>query len=243
MAKILRANKPILGIGEGGYAFFGQVPDFIGQPAQICVELQNPLPVPRTVTLAYAVADFGAGIPFTLVATQSFTLPPNSLAKYCVPWTPAPGGTLHRCIQVTLKQPNYEDDRSQRNITLVRPLPGGFDGLRVPATIVNPDGISHTLQLEITPPGIDPGWMVDVQTFTGGVIPSTIGPGETLHILIGLTPRPTAMGGAIAQSLPDPRTGDGSGAQVNVLFDGASVGGFTVELDQSVTVNLPIVRR
>ena len=32
VAKILAGNKPILGIGEGGYAFFGQVPDFIGWP-------------------------------------------------------------------------------------------------------------------------------------------------------------------------------------------------------------------
>jgi hypothetical protein len=218
-------------------------PPVVGQPAQICIELQNPLPVPRTVTVEFAVADFGAGIPFTPVTTQSFTLPPNSIAKYCVPWTPAPGGTLHRCIQVTLKQPNYPDDRSQRNITLVRPLPGGFTTLRVPAIIQNPDGISHTLQLQITPLGIDPGWAVDVRTVTGGVIPPTIGPGETLRILIGLTPRPTGMSGAVAASPPDPRIGDGSSAQVNVLFDGASVGGFTVEFGQPVVVNLPIVRR
>jgi hypothetical protein len=218
-------------------------PPVVGQPAQICVELQNPLPVPRTVTLEYAVADFGAGIPFTPVATQSFTLPPNSIAKYCVPWTPAPGGTLHRCIQVTLKQPNYPDDRSQRNITVVRPLRGGFATLQVPAVIKNPDGITHTLQLQTTLLGIDPTWKLDIKTETGELLPAVIGPGQTLKILIGLTPRPEAMGGAVAESLPDPRTGDGSSAQVNVLFDGASVGGFSVEFGQPVGVNLPIVRR
>ncbi len=220
-------------------------PPVVGQPAQICVELQNPLPVARTVTLEFAVADFGAGIPFTPVTTQSFTLPPNSIATYCVPWTPAPGGTLHRCIQVTLKQPNYSDDRSQHNITLVRPLPGGFTTLRVPAIIQNPDGITHTLQLQTTLLGIDPAWKLDIQTETGALLPAVqdIGPGQTLKILIGLTPRPGAMGGAVTESLPDPRTGDGSSAQVNVLFDGASVGGFSVEFGQPVVANLPIVRR
>ena len=161
-------------------------PPVAGQPAQICVELQNPLSEPRTVTLACAVADFGAGIPFTPVTTQSFTLPPNSLAKYCVPWTPAPGGTLHRCIQVTLKQPNYPDDRSQRNITLVRPLRGGFATLRVPAIIQNPDGITHTLQLQTTLLGIDPVWKLDIKTETGALLLAVqdIGPGQTLKILI-----------------------------------------------------------
>ena len=38
-------------------------PPVTGQPAQICVALQNPLSVTRTATLIYAVADFGAGIP------------------------------------------------------------------------------------------------------------------------------------------------------------------------------------
>lgn len=224
-------------------------PPVVGQPAQICVELQNPLPVPRTVTPAYAVADFGAGIPFTPVATQNFTLPPNSIAKYCVPWTPSPGGTLHRCIQVTLKQPNYLDDRSQRNVNVVRPLPGGFATLRVPAVIKNPDGISHTLQLQTILLGIDPAWVLDIKTETGGLLPAVIGPGQTLRILIGLllpaqeaaALRAQGLSGALATAADDPRTGDGSSVQVNVLFDGASVGGFTVEIGPPTSMKLPLV--
>ncbi len=53
-------------------------PPVVGQPSQICVQLQNPTATPRTVTLQYAVADFGAGIPFTTVGSQVVTLPPFS---------------------------------------------------------------------------------------------------------------------------------------------------------------------
>ncbi|BCX03012.1 MAG: hypothetical protein KatS3mg053_0950 [Candidatus Roseilinea sp.] len=218
-------------------------PAVAGQPAQICVELQNPLPFSRTVTLEYAVADFGAGIPFTPVATQTFTLPPNSIDKYCVPWTPAPGGTLHRCIRVTLKQPNYRDDHSQRNITIVRPLPGGFGQIRISARITNPDGISHTLQLQTNLLGFYPSWQPDLRLDDGRPLPSEIGPGQTLGILIGLLLPAQNMQAQNAEvaAANDPRVGDASSIQVNVLFDGASVGGFTVEFAPPAKVNMPIL--
>ena len=53
-------------------------PPVVGQPNTICVDLQNPLPVARTVTVVYSVADFGAGIPFVDVATKTFTIPANT---------------------------------------------------------------------------------------------------------------------------------------------------------------------
>ena len=64
-----------------------------GQAGQICVALQNPLGVSKTVNVEFDVADFGAGIGFTPVGTQTFVLPPTSFNNYCIPWTPAPGPT------------------------------------------------------------------------------------------------------------------------------------------------------
>ena len=84
-------------------------PPVVGQPGQICVELQNPRDTPRIVTVEYAVADFGAGIPFTTVATKSFTLPPFSLAKYCADWTPSTTMTLHSLRSSRSASPSAQD--------------------------------------------------------------------------------------------------------------------------------------
>lgn len=220
-------------------------PPVTGQPAQICAQVQNPMPFPRTVTLAYAVADFGAGIPFTTVATQTVTLPANSFNNYCVNWTPAAGGTLHRCILVTLKQDGYIDDHSQRNINVVRPLRGQVHTLKVPAKIMNPDGITHTLKLLVNTIGIDPGWPVQITMGDGSVMPQEIGPGQTLGILIGLLlpANMQAQGAEAVNAASDPRVGDESSVQVNVLMDGVSAGGFTVQFGAPNTVNIPLVNR
>ena len=37
----------------------------------------------------------------------------------CVPWTPEPGGTLHRCLRVQIHQDGYQDVFSQRNVDLI----------------------------------------------------------------------------------------------------------------------------
>ena len=42
-------------------------PPVLGQSGQICADLQNPMPFPRTVNLEFSVAAFGAGIGFTPV--------------------------------------------------------------------------------------------------------------------------------------------------------------------------------
>ncbi|MEZ4617123.1 MAG: hypothetical protein R2867_16670 [Caldilineaceae bacterium] len=99
------------------------IPDplVVGQPGQICVQLNNPMPFTRVVSVDFAVADFGAGISFTPVGNlNNITLPANSLANYCISWTPTASNNLHRCIQVTLRQEGFMDQRSQRNIDLVR---------------------------------------------------------------------------------------------------------------------------
>ena len=63
-------------------------PPISGTVNLACIELQNPLGFTRTVTVTFSEAVFGAGIPFTPIhPTQTFTLPPNSLQKYCVNWT------------------------------------------------------------------------------------------------------------------------------------------------------------
>jgi hypothetical protein len=119
-------------------------PPLVGQPAQVCVELVNPTPVDQTVDVTFAWADFGAGIGFTDIQTvNGSVIPAHGKLIICIPWTPAPGGTLHRCLRVQIHQEGYHDVFSQRNVDLVRfPLgiiqvPGGLFDLP-PFVLHNP---------------------------------------------------------------------------------------------------------
>ncbi len=217
------------------------IPDplVLGQPRQICVELQNPLGVARTVTLDYAVADFGAGIPFTTVATRTATLPPNSNAKYCVNWTPTPSNNLHRCILVTLKQAGYRDLRSQRNIDIVRARPQVLEQLNIPFKVGNPDLVRHNLVISPTIFGLDPFWVPQIVTDEGDSPPDVIEPGQILDLRLRFAPR-VAL--AAANAPQEYRFGDVSRVDVGVLLDGEAIGGFTVELE-TARLYMPLVLR
>lgn len=209
-------------------------PPVVGQPAQICVELQNPLNVAKTVTVEFAVADFGAGIGFTPVGTQNFTLPPNSLNTYCINWTPTAGGTLHRCILVTLKQPGYQDMRSQRNVNLVGLLPGQLPELDIPLLVRNPDGVPHKLELVPTLYGIKPFWTVALVRENGDPPPEILGANQQLNLRLRCRPQSLQ---ALANSNPaqtppaDYGFGDESRVDVAVLLDGLEIGGVSVVLE------------
>ena len=71
--KIKSANKPILGLGEGGYAFFGRLPLFIGWP--------QGWHGPQNVTTAAATAPIGFFAPPASPVTV-YTAPHNSVGIY-----------------------------------------------------------------------------------------------------------------------------------------------------------------
>jgi uncharacterized repeat protein (TIGR01451 family) len=223
---------------EREISFIPEVP-VAGVPGQICVALQNPLGVPKTITLTVQVADFGAGVGFTPVGTQVFTLPPHSFNKYCINWTPAASGTLHRCILVTLEQPGYRDMHSQRNVDIRRRPPLSLIDFPIPFIIGNTDLVSHTVELVPTIYGLDPNWDIRFLTPGGDPAPDAIDPNTTINlemILIGLQ-KPSALSAASDQVF-----GDVQQIQVSVRFDGVEVGGFTVQFDP-YRVYLPLIIR
>jgi uncharacterized repeat protein (TIGR01451 family) len=224
---------------EREISFVPEVP-VAGVPGQICVELQNPLDVSQTITLTAQVADFGAGVGFTPVGTQSFTLPPHSFNKYCINWTPAASGTLHRCVLITLQQSNYREMHSQRNVDIQRRSLSTLTTLPVSFVIGNSDLVSHTLELVPTLYGIDPGWRVGFFTPGGDPAPGVINANSTVNlnmILIGLL----QTNGSMAASA-DTSFGDVQQIQVSVRFDGVEVSGFTVQFDPYL-VYLPLIIR
>jgi len=217
-------------------------PPIAGLPNNYCIELQNPLGFTRTVTLIYEVADFGAGIWFTPIATETVELPPNSIDDYCVNWIPATGGTLHRCLRIVLQQPGYEDQTSQRNVDIQRiPLPQ-FDLSDVIAIIRNPDPLPHVLEVRPTLFGIGPAWQLLLQDGGGNPLPGMLGPNESVEVHLGFAPVLNAAN-AIQQD-PQSHFGDESRVEIEVFLDGASVGGFSAVYAPPLThIYLPLVLR
>jgi uncharacterized repeat protein (TIGR01451 family) len=205
-------------------------PPVAGSPGQLCIELNNPLDVARTVTVEFNAADFGAGMGFTPVGAQTFILPPHTFNRYCIPWTPSSSGTLHRCILVVLKQAGYQDMHSQRNVAIARtnPVGSGFTPFMTRVTIGNPDLVEHTLGFDMTTAGLDPYWAPRIVDGLGSPAPTTILPGQNLTLYLRLTP-------ALLTNTPLPVAsylfGDTSLVSVGVQFDGVIIGGFTVQLE------------
>jgi uncharacterized repeat protein (TIGR01451 family) len=215
---------------------FNPDPPMVGQPTQYCIQLQNPLGYTRSVTLDYAIADFGAGISFTSVSTQTINLPPYSIANYCITWWPSNSGTLHRCALVTLHQDGYLDETSQRNVDLVNVQPSGLGQLDIPFIVGNPDLVTHTLTIEPVMFGIDPFWHVQVLPDP----PPDLRPSETMLLHLGFMGNPTS--GLNATTPPFTLYGDSPRVEVSILMDGVLVGGFTVEFASSV-IFLPVITR
>jgi len=124
-------------------------PVIVGQPAQLCVTLLNPTGVTQTVDVTFAYADFGAGINFTNIQTvPNVAIPPNGSTTVCITWTPAPGGTLHRCVRVQLHRDGYQDVYTQRNLDLIYALP--VEPVDLPPFLIhNPRPVSGTIVLVV----------------------------------------------------------------------------------------------
>ena len=211
-------------------------PPVVGASGQICVELTNPTANIKQVKIQYSVADFGAGIGFAPLALETFNLPPHSFGRYCTNWTPAPGGTLHKCILVTLQQNGFHDMTSQRNVDITRQTVTSLANFSMPFNVGSPDGLPHKLTFEITPVGIDPYWEAHILP-----LPTLVSPGTELPFTLTFTP---ALGIGSVGSTPPPTFQYGSISQVEVtiLLDGVAAGGFTVQID-TPHLYMPLISR
>jgi uncharacterized repeat protein (TIGR01451 family) len=220
-------------------------PPAVGVPGQVCIRLVNPLPDPHSVTVDFSVADFGAGIGFVHAATAIFDLPATSVTNNCTPWTPAPGGTLHRCVLATLHQDLYQDQTSQHNIDVVRPS-SSPSGLTIPFSIGNPDLVSHELQLVPRLVGINKLWTPIIEPLGGtGTIPSILAGGGRLNLQVRFsTPVMASQGFSVTNppALLDFTAGERHSVEVTVLLDGVSTGGFTVQVEP-FPIYLPMLRK
>jgi uncharacterized repeat protein (TIGR01451 family) len=218
-------------------------PPVAGSPGHVCIQLQNPLAVSKTVTIHFSEADFGAGIPFTPIASLTdLVLPPHSLDSYCADWTPVESGTTHRCIMATLEQSGALDQNSQRNIDIIHPTSSDLGSLQIPFFVRNPGGADRELDFDINLVGINPYWTPFIQTPLGKLPPSFL-PADTQvelvltfqHLVVEISP--------LAPEYPEfYQYGSYSSVEVTELLDGIPEGGFTVRLDP-LHIYLPLIVR
>lgn len=132
-----------------------------GVPTKLCVTIVNSSNQPQTVEVEFALAAFGIGLDFTPIPAAGnpryVTVPANGSTKVCIVWMPTVSDAGHRCIQVTIRQPGFDDLRSQKNLDIVEPLrPGHFDRLVFPVS--NP--LSQVVDIEMRVFNNCPGWTV-----------------------------------------------------------------------------------
>jgi hypothetical protein len=230
---------------------FREEPLRAGVPNSICIELHNPLPITKVVTLTYQVANYGAGIGFTTVpgGVITVTLPPNSRQRYCVSWTPSVPG--HYCVLVTVGYPGYRPTRVQRNVDVYR---NWRPDLTIPFVIRNPDLISHTLRFRPVLWGIDPNlyevvFQIPRPGGGGDPAPDVIGAGQQLQLQVAFRPRAFAtttslasLRSPLATQATNPIFGDVQRVDVAVEMDGKAVSGFSAVFEKSL-VFLPLIRK
>ena len=215
-------------------------PPISGTLNRICIELNNPFGYTRSVTVTFSEAVFGAGIPFTPIKpnppTYTFELPPYSLQKYCVPWLPIASASMHRCLLVTLSQPGFQDQHSQRNVDLVRRPPVNWNpgGVHIPFTVGNPNPYPGEVDLAGILIGLN-NWMPQFDPPPPYNLPGF----GTQNVMLHLAPM---MQHAPAAGNSEPSiAGDSARVDVTLLVNGEPSSGFSVDFAPPLSVYLPLI--
>jgi hypothetical protein len=96
-------------------------PPIADHPTEICAEVVNYDPDnPQSVTVEFAVANFGIGLPFTPLGRADVMVPAGGHAQGCIVWVPPTPD--HWCIEARLLRENVPYARSQRNVDVDEPL-------------------------------------------------------------------------------------------------------------------------
>jgi hypothetical protein len=210
--------------------------------------------VPRTVSVTFSVAAFGAGIGFTLVGSPaSVVLPANSISRHCIKWTSTPvsNGNLHRCIRVRISQPGFLDQVSQRNGDLRRLRLGSLAellALKIPCSLGNPERFPQELMVRVRlvrlrgsrgivdpePPAIE-----GVQPIIVPDPPAILGANEALTLTLGFVQTEAAADEVVA----DQGWRGATQVEVAVSLNGKPASGFSVVLQTPLRTYLPLVMR
>jgi hypothetical protein len=206
------------------------------------------------VNVTFSVAAFGAGIPFTPVSGPApVVLPPNSIVRYCITWTPGPvnNGNLHRCIQVRISQQGFLDQVSQRNVDLRRLRVGSLAellALKIPFSLGNPEPFPQKLGVQTRlirlrgPQGIidpTPPFMEGVYPIIDPEPPAMLRANEVVTLTIGFV----QPGAAAAEIAAAQSAGGAAQVEVGVSLNDKPASGFSVVIEMPLWTYLPLIIR
>ena len=223
--KIYRPPVPVHAPGDPPYAeseiSINPYPPDEREPTEICVDVRNPTNQTQTITVTFAVANFGIGLPFHDIARPiAVTVPANSSKRVCITWVPPFGG--HFCAQVTLTVAGHTPVLSQRNMDISEIL---IPGRPAPYTFMvgNPTGQAATVTLGLIP-HID-GWVISLSQD----VLTNLQPGAVRPVTLTVTP---------AQSMSMPLDG-APVVDVEGYIGAQLIGGFRKIYRPPVPIHVP----
>jgi hypothetical protein len=150
------------------------------EPTEICADIRNPTVSAQTVSVTFAVANFGIGLPFhDIVRPISVSLAAQSFKRTCVTWIPPFGGQF--CARVTLQMTGHHPVWSQRNMDVSEILiPGKASTLIFP--VGNPITSTATVAL---------GLVQHLENWTATLSDDTLADmqaGEVRNVTLTVTP-------------------------------------------------------
>jgi len=158
-------------------------PPEVGVLTEICAVLNNKSAQPQDVEVGFYVADFTIGTPAEKINVpdnpRTVTIPPESIAKACIKYTPLTPG--HKCFMIRIHQDGYKDIISWKNLDVGEHLrPGVEDQLEI--TVGNPTG--ETADIQIAVHTGCPDW----EAWTAPEILHDVPPGGTRTVTLHVIP-------------------------------------------------------
>ena len=221
--KIFRPPVPIHRPQDPIYAeseiFVHPYPPRAREPTELGVEIFNPTEEPQTITVTFSFAEFGIGLPFTVIDTFPATVPDRGMIRPIIMWLPPEEGLW--CIQVEIELPGHEEIfYSQRNMDVGEPLEPNTPHAR-PFPVGNPLNREVTITLGLIPHF--PDWGLELSE---DVLPG-MAPGEVRVVVLTVTP-------------PADLPGDGDPiVDVEAYAEGALIGGFRKIFRPPVPIHRP----
>ncbi|MDD3826440.1 MAG: hypothetical protein PHY79_10735 [Anaerolineae bacterium] len=215
---VRKVDEPLIPLGDPGERPFAEkeiwvnpYPLVSGEPAEVCVLLENNTDADQEVTLEFMLSGLGIGLAFDRINPisganpQTMVIPAHTSVVACLKFLPgAPG---HHCLAVKLSMPNGYVTYSRRNLDVAELLEPNVPE-EVPIAVANPTPDMADIDLVVD--NTCPGW-------SAWVSPA---------LLVGVGPNSTDVRTAILTVTP-PAGLLGAGCHIDLLayINGKLIGG------------------
>jgi uncharacterized repeat protein (TIGR01451 family) len=171
---IRKIDDPLIPLGDPGERPFAEkeirvfpYPLVSGQPARVCVMLDNNTDVDQEVTVEFMLSGFGIGLPFNRITPiaganpRTLVIPAHSTVDVCIRFLPSTPG--HHCLAVKLSMPNGYVTWSRKNLDVAELLKPEVP-TEVPIQVGNPTPVMADIDLVVD--NTCPGWVAWVTPAT-----------------------------------------------------------------------------